>query len=67
MISKNILNVHPPNLNMICFVKKCIFRLCLCIFESDTVKSDCPARIFRKMMKYLKIYIIQAQPVGLPY
>ena len=30
-------------------------RLCLCIFESDTVKSECPVQIFRKMMKYLKI------------
>ena len=28
-------------------------RFCLCIFESDTVKSDCPVQIFRKMMKYL--------------
>ena len=28
---------------------------CLCIFESDTVKSDCPVQIFRKMMKYIKI------------
>ena len=27
---------------------------CLCIFESDTVKSDGPLQIFRKMMKYLK-------------
>ena len=26
------------------------------IFESDTVKSDCPVQIFRKKMKYLKIY-----------
>ena len=26
------------------------------IFESDTVKSDCPVQIFRKMIKYLKIY-----------
>ena len=25
-------------------------------FESDTVKSDCPVQIFRKMMKYLKIF-----------
>ena len=24
-------------------------------FESDTVKSDCPIQIFRKMIKYLKI------------
>ena len=36
-------------------------RFCLCIFEGDTVKSDCPAQIFRKMMKYL------IQTVGLPY
>ena len=27
-------------------------RFCLCIFESDTVKSDCPIQNFRKMMKY---------------
>ena len=30
-------------------------RFCLSIFESDTVKSDCPVQIFRKMIKYLKI------------
>ena len=30
-------------------------RLYLCIFENDTVKSDCPVQFFRKMMKYLKI------------
>ena len=24
-------------------------------FESDTVKSDCPVQIFRKIIKYLKI------------
>ena len=28
---------------------------CLCIFDSDTIKSDCPMQIFRKIMKYLKI------------
>ena len=27
----------------------------MCIFESDTVKSECHVQIFRKMMKYLKI------------
>ena len=27
----------------------------MCIFESDTVKSDCPVQIFGKMMNYLKI------------
>ena len=38
-------------------LKKILFlRFCLCIFESDTVKSDCPVQMFRKMMKYLKIY-----------
>ena len=30
-------------------------RFFLCIFESDTVKSDCPVQIFWKMIKYLKI------------
>ena len=30
----------------------------MCIFESDTVKSDCPVQIFRKMMKYLKITLL---------
>ena len=29
----------------------------LCIFESGTVKSDCPVQIFRKMVKYLKIEV----------
>ena len=33
--------------------KKIFLRFCLCIFESDTVKSDCPVQIFRKMMKCL--------------
>ena len=23
----------------------------MCIFESDTVKNDCPVQIFRKMIK----------------
>ena len=36
--------------------KKIFLRLCLCIFESDTVKRDCPVQIFRKMIKYLKLY-----------
>ena len=31
-------------------------RFCLCFFESETVKTDCPVQIFRKMLKYLKIY-----------
>ena len=35
---------YPPTLNIICFVEKNIIflRFCLCIFESDIVKSDCP-------------------------
>ena len=33
------------------------FRFCLGIFESDTVKSDCPVQIFREMMKYIKIKV----------
>ena len=49
--------------NIICFVEKnnLFLRFCLCIFESDTVKSDCPVsvQILRKMMKYFKI--------GLPF
>ena len=36
-------------------VKYIFLRFCLCISESDTVKSDCPIQIFRKMIKYLKI------------
>ena len=32
-------------------------------FESDTVKSDCPVQIFRKMMTFK--YLIQT--VGLAY
>ena len=44
---------YPPTLNIIRFVEKKMFlRFCLCIFESDTVKSDCPMQIFRKIMKY---------------
>ena len=48
LISKNFCLFYPP--------KNCLFlRFCLCIFESDTIKIDCPVEIFRKMMKYLKI------------
>ena len=48
---------YPPTLNIICFVEKnnIFLRFCLCIFESDTVKRDCPVLIFRKIMNYLKI------------
>ena len=45
-ISKIIFIFYPPTLDIICFVEKKIFlRFCLCIFESDTVKSDCPVQI----------------------
>ena len=39
-------------LNIICFLEKnnIFLRFCLCIFESDTVKSDCPMQIFRKII-----------------
>ena len=48
---------YPPTLNIICFIEKnnIFLRFCLCIFDSDTVKSDCPVQIFRRMIKYLKI------------
>ena len=48
---------YPSTLNIICFIEnsKIFLRFCLCIFESDTVKSDCPIKICRKIMKYLKI------------
>ena len=50
---------YPPTLNIICLVEKNFFlRFCLCIFESDTVKSDCLVQIFRKMMKHLKITLL---------
>ena len=57
---------YLPTLYIICFVEKdnIFLRFCLCIFESDTVKSDFPIQIFRKMIKYLKLLI---QTVGLPY
>ena len=49
-------------LYLICIVEFFLFlRFCLCIYESDTVKSNFPVMIFRKMMKYL------LQTVGLPY
>ena len=44
IIFKLFLLFYPLTLNVICFVEKnnIFFRFCLCIFESDTVKSDCP-------------------------
>ena len=49
---------YPPTLKINCLVEKnnIFLRFCLCIFESDTVKS--PVQIFRKMMKYLKITLL---------
>ena len=46
-----------PILNIICFVEKnkYFFAALSMYFESDTVKSDCPVQIFRKIIKYLKI------------
>ena len=45
LISKNIFFFYfIRSLNIICFVEKnnIILRFFLCIFENDTVKSDCP-------------------------
>ena len=43
--------LYPPTLNIIhviCSIEKnnIYMRFCLCIFESDTVKSDCPVSSF---------------------
>ena len=38
---------------LFCWKKK-YFKV-LSVFLSDTVQSNCPVQIFRKMMKYLKI------------
>ena len=52
----NFFLFYPLTLNIICLLKKIYFlRFCLCIFESDTVKSDCPVQIFRKLIKHFKI------------
>ena len=40
---------------LFCSKNNIFLRFCLCIFEIDTVKTECPVQIFRKMMKYLKI------------
>ena len=42
IISKIIFLFYPPTLSIICFLKK--MRFCLCIFETDIVKSDCPVQ-----------------------
>ena len=49
-----------PTLNIICLFEKnnTFLRFCLCNFANDTVESDCPVQIFRKMMKYLKITLL---------
>ena len=52
-VLKNIYFLFYPLLFV--SLQKICFRICLCNFESDTVKSDCPIHIFRKNMKYLKI------------
>ena len=56
LISKIVVLFYLPTLNIICFVEKYNIFLRFCLyFGSDTVRSDCPIQIFRKMMKYLKI------------
>ena len=52
-----------PTLNIICFVEKnnISLWLCLCIFESVTVKSDCHMQENYEIFKYL------IQTVGLLY
>ena len=46
---------YPRTLNIICFVEKIFLRFCLCIFENDAVKSDCPMQenydIFKDLIK----------------
>ena len=56
---------YLPALNIICFVENnnIFLRFCLCIFGSDTVKSDCPMQIFKKIMKFKDLI----QTVALPY
>ena len=49
------ISFYPPTLNIIWKKKNIFLRFCLCTYESNFVKSDCPVQIFRKMMKYLKI------------
>ena len=65
-ISKIVLLFNPPALNIICVVEKStiFLRFCLCIFESDTVKSDCPVHIVWEKDKIFKDLI---QKVGLLY
>ena len=48
---------------MICFIEKNIFEVLSVYFESDTVKSDCPIKIFKKLIIFLDLILT----VGLPY
>ena len=58
--------LYPQTLNITCFVEKknLFLRFCLCIFESDTVKSDCPKQIFLENYEMFKDLI---QTVGFLY
>ena len=48
---------YPRTLNIICFNEKnnIFLRFCLCIFDSDTIKIDCPLQeddeIFKKLIQ----------------
>ena len=55
-----------PTLNINSFVEKnnIFLRFCLCIFESDTVKSDCLVPIFLENDEIFKDLL---QTVGLHY
>ena len=50
-----------PNLFVLLKKKKYVFEFCLCSFESDTVKSDCP------MQENYEIFKDLIQTVGLLY
>ena len=58
-----IILFYRPTLNIICFFEKnnIFLRFCLCIFESDTVKTDCPMQENYEILKDL------IQTVGLLY
>ena len=53
---------YPPTLCLI--EEKNIFEALYVYFESDTVKSDCPIQIFRKIMNIYKDLILT---VGMPH
>ena len=56
-VCKTVYILSADSQTIICFVVKIFIflRFSLYIFESDTVITDCPVQIFRKMKKYLKI------------